>query len=93
MPKFFSVGNFVSWSCGRAVERQRINIVQLPRLIHSTAFCTHFVRRLWVRRVHYAQLIRSSKPQAKDLNQSVTAQLYPLSTGLTIKTSFLNLTY
>ena len=72
-------------ACGWAVYSLRMTTRISAVFIPSPAFCTHFVRRLWLTNVYYPLVIPASFPQKFFAFPSVNYLLYPLPTGLTIR--------
>lgn len=93
MQWFYNFGNNVSRFCGVLVDGLRIELVQAGGIFHQAVWWTHFVRRLWVNIRLFALAFLSLRPQLFSDFISVRQKFYPASTGLTIKTSFLYITY
>lgn len=72
-------------ACGRAVHSLRKTAGISASFIPSPAFCTHFVRRLWLTYVYYPLVVPRCFPQDILDFPSVNSLLYPLPTGLTIR--------
>lgn len=81
---------FVSQSCGRAVDDQRLTFVKASRFSAIRRFCTFFVPSLWLKLSDYTLPNRRLIPSLKSLNSSVNLKFYPSSTALTTNTSYIN---
>jgi len=74
--------------CVQAVHGLRTGRRISSLLVPSPAFCTHFVRSLWLSSRRFTQVILGTYPLLFGRFQSVNSVLYTLPTDLTIKAAF-----